>query len=169
MTRFARFTCDIYLAFRLTATRPNSQARSSGVFPAVSEMHVLDWCCSNISDCRHTKKKKKKRCIINVTLRQSKTYARRGPDEERKKKKKKKRPEDAAGYPVIVSVLSRQVERDLSFVRLSVDGRACLQQHFQWFSLALPGGVVQRTHPCINKSDTLKRTDARKTSSSNLT
>lgn len=34
----------------LTPTRPNSQARSSGVLPAESEIHGLDWCCSNISD-----------------------------------------------------------------------------------------------------------------------
>ncbi|TNN86056.1 hypothetical protein EYF80_003900 [Liparis tanakae] len=34
----------------LTPTRPNSQARSNGVLPAESEMHGLDWCCSNISD-----------------------------------------------------------------------------------------------------------------------
>lgn len=35
----------------LTATRPNSQARSSGVFPAASEMQGFDWCCSSISVC----------------------------------------------------------------------------------------------------------------------
>lgn len=36
---------------RLTPTRPNSQARSRGVFPALSTMHGFDWCCSSISDC----------------------------------------------------------------------------------------------------------------------
>lgn len=36
----------------LTPTLPNSQARSRGVFPALSTIHGLDWCCSNISDCR---------------------------------------------------------------------------------------------------------------------
>ena len=35
----------------LTPTRPNSQARSRGVFPELSTMHGLDWCCSSISDC----------------------------------------------------------------------------------------------------------------------
>lgn len=35
---------------RLTPTRPNSQARSRGVFPELSTMHGLDWCCSSISD-----------------------------------------------------------------------------------------------------------------------
>lgn len=35
---------------RLTPTRPNSQARSSGVLPELSTMQGLDWCCSSISD-----------------------------------------------------------------------------------------------------------------------
>lgn len=39
---------------RLTPTRPNSQARSRGVFPELSTMHGLDWCCSSISDCGAT-------------------------------------------------------------------------------------------------------------------
>lgn len=35
----------------LTPTRPNSQARSNGVFPALSTMQGFDWCCRSISDC----------------------------------------------------------------------------------------------------------------------
>lgn len=38
-----------------TPTLPNSQARSRGVFPALSTMQGLDWCCSSISDCRQRK------------------------------------------------------------------------------------------------------------------
>lgn len=35
----------------LTPTRPNSHARSRGVFPELSMMQGLDWCCRSISDC----------------------------------------------------------------------------------------------------------------------
>lgn len=35
----------------LTPTRPNSQAKSNGVFPALSTMQGFDWCCRSISDC----------------------------------------------------------------------------------------------------------------------
>lgn len=35
----------------LTFSRPNSQAKSSGVFFALLMRHGLDWCWSSISDC----------------------------------------------------------------------------------------------------------------------
>lgn len=51
-------------------------------------------------------------------------------------------------HHIIVAVLRWQVERNLSFVWLAVDGRTRFQQHLHGLRLPLPGCVVQRPHTC---------------------
>lgn len=141
----------------LTPTRPNSQARSSGVFPAESEMHGLDWCCSNISDCKiHTHRDISLRHLnfqagdTHIIMHGSSGPRNRCTHLTKTHGETPTANTNTHSYPIVVSMLSWQVERDLSFIWLSVDWRASLQQHFHWLSLPLPCSIMQRTHSYTN-------------------
>lgn len=125
----------------LTFNRPNSQARSRGVFFALLMRQGLDWCCSSISDCggatwlwgaQHhpVPLPSPARCIIT--------------DQER----------DPVGvappltYHLVVAVLRREVQRDLPVQRGHVDRGSSSQQHPHRLHAPLPGRVVQGAHPC---------------------
>lgn len=79
---------------RLTPTRPNSQARSRGVFPALSTMHGFDWCCSSISDCG--------RGVPSALGRQARASHARHPR--------------GGPHHIVVTVLGREVEGDVALI-----------------------------------------------------
>lgn len=111
----------------LTPTRPNSHARSRGVFPELSMMQGLDWCCRSISDCGEA----------TPQLGEGRDGSRAPPP-----------PPLAPPYHVVVAVLRCQVQGDLALVRWDVHGGTRFQHHFHGLLLALPSRVVQGPHAC---------------------
>lgn len=63
-----------------------------------------------------------------------------------------KRCQGATGvtHHIIVAMLRCQMERNLSFIWLAVDGRTRFQQHLHRLRLPLPSCVVQRPHTCTH-------------------
>lgn len=117
-----------------TLSRPNSQARSRGVFLALLTRHGLDWCWRSISDWGQ--RGSRVRGLVWPAPRCQ---------------PRPQRPCGQAGaltYHFVVAVLGSQVQRDLPVQRRGVDGRRGPQQQPHGLQPALPGGVVQRAHAC---------------------
>lgn len=117
-------------AARLTLSRPNSQARSSGVFFNLLTRHGLDWCWRSISDWEVGSQVRKPGwphtgpCLAPCL----------------------RVPSGRLTYHLIMPVLCSQVQGDLTIQRGSIDSRRCPQEQSHRLQTALPGCIVERAH-----------------------
>lgn len=131
-----------------TFSRPNSQAKSSGVFFALLMRQGLDWCWSNISDCRGAMW-----CRGSASPRSPASLP-PGTAGFAPTHVPQRAPGRACGwlwaltYHLVVAVLRREVQRDLPIQRGHVDGGGSAEQHPHGLHTALPRRVVQGPHPC---------------------
>lgn len=142
----------------LTFSRPNSHARSRGVFFALLMRHGLDWCWSSISDCGEAKRNRAQHHPMPLPPPARHDGVRPLP---RTPRETRRGCMGGTGHPLtyhlIVPVLRREVQRDLPVQRGHVDGGGGAQQHPHRLHASLPGRVVQGTHPCRERGSAGRR------------
>lgn len=114
----------------LTLSRPNSQARSRGVFFSLLTRHGLDWCWRSISDWDGGSQ------VREAGLLHAGPCLAPGPHI----------PSGWPTYHLIMPILRSQMQRDLAVQRGSIDSRRSPQQKSHGLQAALPGCIVEGTH-----------------------